>query len=150
MRKYVLFAVIAFVLVFFPIETLFAATCINKTSGATRTVSTCSECDTSTESCTSSGGTGCGGDNVCLENPLGDKATDPNILIGTIINGILGVVGSLALVMFIIGGMLWMTSAGNAERVTKGKNTIIYATLGLIIIFSAYAMVKFVLEAIGG
>ena len=81
---------------------------------------------------------------VCLDNPLGSDVT-PQTFIGDVIRAILGIVGSLALALFIYGGFLWMTAAGNAEQVTKGKNTLIWATLGLIIIFSSYALVRFVI-----
>ncbi|MFC1508420.1 pilin, partial [Candidatus Omnitrophota bacterium] len=81
---------------------------------------------------------------VCLDNPLGSDVT-PQTFIGDVIRGILGVVGSLALALFIYGGFLWMTAAGNAEQVAKGKNTLLWATLGLIIIFSSYALVRFVI-----
>jgi len=81
---------------------------------------------------------------VTLTNPLGKDVT-PAAFIGTVINGILGVVGSLALVMFIYGGLTWMTSAGGAEKVKKGKDILVWATIGLVIIFSAYALVNFVI-----
>ena len=81
---------------------------------------------------------------VCLDNPLGADVT-PQTFIGGVIRAILGIVGSLALALFIYGGFLWMTAAGNAEQVAKGKNTLLWATLGLIIIFSSYALVRFVL-----
>jgi len=55
------------------------------------------------------------GGSVSLTNPLGNVSS-PQILIGRVINGILSVVGSLALVMFIYGGLLWMTSAGSNQR----------------------------------
>ena len=84
---------------------------------------------------------------VQLTNPL-PTANIPTLL-GTVINVVLGVTGSLALVMFIFGGLTWMTSAGNSERVSKGKNILIWATIGLVIIFSAYALVKFVFTSIG-
>ena len=42
-----------------------------------------------------------------------------------------------------------MLAAGNAEAVKKGKDIIIWATIGLVIIFSAYALVKFVISGIG-
>ncbi|MBU1987477.1 MAG: pilin [Patescibacteria group bacterium] len=84
---------------------------------------------------------------VCLENPL--KTDSPQALIGKIINAALGIVGSLALVMFIYGGFMWMMAGGNAERVQKGKDTLVWAALGLVIIFSSYALVRFVLKAIG-
>lgn len=84
----------------------------------------------------------------CLKNPLGDKMTDPNIVIGKIINSVLGVVGTIALAMFIYGGLRWMTSAGEKDGVTAGKETIKWATFGLIIIFMAYAIINFVLKDI--
>ena len=85
------------------------------------------------------------GTNLC--NPL--KVNTPQGLIGLIINGLLGVVGSLALIMFIYGGFLWMTSAGKEASVEKGKNILLWSTLGLIVIFLSYALVRFVLVGIG-
>ena len=93
-----------------------------------------------------------GGIEKTLNDPLNNTFSQPNgiqNLIGTIIKAVLGVVGSLALVMFIYGGLLWMTAAGNTERVEKGKKTIVWAVLGLVVIFTSYALVKFILLAIG-
>jgi len=89
---------------------------------------------------------------VKLCNPLTGKATSEGIpvLLGKIISSILGVVGSLALVMFIYGGVTWMLSSGNQEQVTKGKNILIWATIGIVIIFTSYALVKFVLTTVTG
>ena len=96
-----------------------------------------------------SGGKGTEGE-VCLPNPLGaTTGTSIPTLLGNIISYVLGVVGSLALVMFIYGGITWMLSAGNQEQVTKGKNILIWATLGIVIIFTSYALVKFVINTIG-
>lgn len=81
-----------------------------------------------------------------LQNPLGAGNEDINVLIGTIINAIMGIVGSLALAMFIYGGFTWMTAAGASERVQKGKDILIWATVGLIVIFSSYALVYFILN----
>ena len=85
---------------------------------------------------------------VTLTNPLGEGVT-PQIFIGKIIKAILGIVGSLALVMFIYGGFNWMTAAGNAEKVEKGKQILLWATIGLIVIFTSYALVKFVFTSLG-
>ncbi|MFH1582799.1 MAG: pilin [Candidatus Falkowbacteria bacterium] len=89
---------------------------------------------------------------VSLTNPLTGTQTSEGIptLLGKIINSILGIVGSLALVMFIYGGITWMLSAGNQEQVTKGKNILIWATVGIVIIFTAYALVRFVLTTVTG
>ena len=80
---------------------------------------------------------------VFLDNPLGTTNT-PQALIGRAISAILGLVGSLALIMFIYGGFLWMTSAGNPEQVKKGKETFVWAIFGLVIVFFSYALVNFV------
>ena len=71
------------------------------------------------------------GQGVSLTNPLGTKSIPE--LIGRIINGVLGIVGSIALVMFIYGGFNWMTAAGNMEKVQKGKDILIWAAIGLVI-----------------
>ena len=99
----------------------------------------------------SSGDTDGGGEGeVTLVNPLGDDVNSANTVIANIINAVLGVVGSLALVMFVFGGLTWMTAAGNNERVEKGKNILIWATIGLVIIFASYALVEFVIRGITG
>lgn len=83
---------------------------------------------------------------LTLQNPLG--VTDPNILIGRIIKQVLGFVGTIALVMFIYGGLMWMLSMGDAGRVKKGRDTFIWATLGLIVVFSSYLIVNFIFDFI--
>ena len=85
---------------------------------------------------------------VNLDNPLGDIKS-PQVLVGQIINSLFGIIGSLALVMFIYGGFLWMTSAGSSEQVKKGKDIFIWAVVGLIVIFSAYSLVRFVIQGVG-
>ena len=88
-----------------------------------------------------------GGGGLSLKNPLGSN-TDPRDIIGNVIKAILGIVGSLALLSFIFGGFLWVTSAGNEEKIKKGKDIILWSSLGLAIIFLSYAMVNFVIKAI--
>lgn len=75
---------------------------------------------------------------------------DVSTAIGRVINVALGMVGSFALVMFIYGGLTWMLSGGNSDKTGKGKNIIIWATLGMVVIFSAYAIVSFVMKASSG
>jgi len=82
-----------------------------------------------------SGSSGGKSEPVTLTNPLGTGVT-PQIFIGRIIKAILGIVGSLALVMFVYGGFNIMTAAGTAEKVEKGKQILVWATIGLIVIFT--------------
>ncbi len=88
-----------------------------------------------------------GGSGTCLTNPLGSIDT-PQALIGKIINTVLGVVGSIALLMFVYGGITWMTSSGSADKVKKGRDTIVWSAIGLAIIFSAYGLVRVLIEGI--
>ena len=75
---------------------------------------------------------------VTLVNPIG--VTDPRLIIGNLIKAVLSIVGSLALLMFVYGGVLWITSFGEAKRIEKGKTIIIWTVLGLAIIASAYVL----------
>jgi len=89
------------------------------------------------------------GGSVSLTNPLGNVSS-PQILIGRVINGILSVVGSLALLMFVYGGLLWMTSGGNDEKVKQGREILIWATAGLALVFFSYVLVRFVIQGLTG
>ncbi|HNX11140.1 MAG TPA: hypothetical protein PKI61_03275 [bacterium] len=63
---------------------------------------------------------------------------------------ILGIVGSLTLLMFIYGGFTLLISGGSAESVTKGKKIILGSVIGLVIVFSSYMIIQFAISAIGG
>ena len=84
-----------------------------------------------------------------IQNPLGN-VNDPREIVGNVIKAILGIVGSLALAIFIFGGFTWITSAGNDEKIKKGKDMITWATFGLVVIFLSYALVTFVITAVTG
>ena len=62
---------------------------------------------------------------------------------GMIIGVVLSFVGALFLVLMIYAGILWMTSQGNEQEVTKAKGLIINAIVGIIIVFAAYALTSF-------
>jgi hypothetical protein len=86
---------------------------------------------------------------VRLVNPLGDGVTFEKA-ISNVISGALGVSGVLALVAFVYGGVVWMVSGGNDAKITKGKNIMVWAIFGLIIIFSSYAILSAVFDALLG
>ncbi|MFZ5364645.1 MAG: pilin [Patescibacteria group bacterium] len=69
-------------------------------------------------------------------------------LVGNILKVFLGVIGSLALVLFIYGGVLWLTSGGSEDKLKKARGTMIWAVLGLVVIFSSYAIVSAVISGI--
>lgn len=65
-----------------------------------------------------------------------------------IANWLFMLVGAAALVMFIYGGFVFLTSGGSSEKVTKGKTILISAVIGLIIIFMAQFGVQFLLKTL--
>ena len=65
-----------------------------------------------------------------------------------ITNTILYIVGILAVIMLIIGGIRYVVSGGDSKKVTDAKNTILYAIIGLIVCFLAFAIVNFVIAAL--
>ena len=82
-----------------------------------------------------------GNENGLSEGDMSDKVTN-------IINGIVGALGIVAVVVIIIGGILYMTSSGDAGKVKKAKDTILYGIIGLVICALAYAIVNFVIDKI--
>lgn len=83
-----------------------------------------------------------------LDNVAGSKGAglnkDINTSISTIIKGVLSLVGTIFLVLSIYAGMLWMTASGNEDKVTKAKEIITQAVIGLAITLGAYAITAFV------
>jgi hypothetical protein len=61
---------------------------------------------------------------------------------------ILGISGSITLLVMIIGGFTWLTSGGSVERVRKGKQIMVGAVIGLIIIFGAYAAITLLVSVL--
>ena len=80
----------------------------------------------------------------------------PAELIGTsgvftrITNTVLLAVGLISVIMLVVGGLRYVISGGDSKKVTDAKNTIMYAIIGLIIAILAYAIVNFVISAVGG
>jgi hypothetical protein len=69
-------------------------------------------------------------------------------VVSTITNVLLFIVGALSVIMLIIGGLRYAISGGNSSSVTAAKNTILYAIVGLVIAFLAYAIINWVLLAV--
>lgn len=82
-----------------------------------------------------------------LSNPIGEA--DPRVVLGRAINGALSIVGALSLTTFVYGGFIWMLSFGNPERVKKGLSILTWGFYGLMIIFSSYAIINFMLGSEG-
>jgi len=67
-----------------------------------------------------------------------------------VINFISAIVGLIAIIMIIIGGIRYVTSGGNSEKTTAAKDTILFAVVGLIVVALAQVIVRFVLNKASG
>lgn len=79
-----------------------------------------------------------------LQNPLPGISSIAD-LVGRIIKGILGIIGSLGLLMFVYGGVRWIVSAGEPKEITAARGIVRNATIGLFLIFFAYTLSGLVL-----
>lgn len=71
-------------------------------------------------------------------------------ILTTLVNILLFAIGALSVIMIIIGGLRYTVSAGNSSAVTAAKNTILYAIIGLVIAFLAYALINLVMSTLSG
>jgi hypothetical protein len=87
---------------------------------------------------------------VGREAGLGEEEGESQLIeiIAVIINVLLSLLGVIFLLLLIYGGVLWMTSRGNEENVTKAKKILTDSIIGLIIILAAYAISRFVVDAL--
>ena len=87
----------------------------------------------------------CVQDGVDDAGGAGSKVSLGN-LIKTVVNVLLYILGAIAVIMIVIGGIKYTTSNGDSSAVTSAKNTIMYAVIGLVIAMMAYAIVNFVIQ----
>ena len=77
-------------------------------------------------------------------------STDPESLVKQFVNIFLFAVGALSVIMLIWGGIRYTTSAGDSNKVTAAKNTVLYAIVGLVVAILAYAIVNMVIDKFKG
>ncbi|MBI4121963.1 MAG: hypothetical protein HY461_01390 [Parcubacteria group bacterium] len=74
------------------------------------------------------------------------KSGDVEQSLGNIISVVLGFVGVAVFALVVYAGALWILAAGNEDKIEQSKRILKGAVLGLIIVFSAWVIVKFVLS----
>ena len=109
--------------------------------------------------------TGSIADNVCLGVLAAQASTKPaptsatvsscdedgtenfGVVIRRIINIFSVVVGAVSVIMVIIGGFRYVVSGGDSSNISKAKNTILYALVGMVIVLFAQVIIRFILTA---
>jgi len=74
----------------------------------------------------------------------GQKALPKTIEI--VVNLLFFILGVIAVIMLIVGGIKFTTSNGDSGQIKSAKDTILYAIIGLVVALLAYAIVRFVLQ----
>jgi uncharacterized membrane protein len=79
----------------------------------------------------------------CPSDLFGDRGVFKQVT-----NTVLYIVGIIAVVMLIVGGIKYLLSGGDSKKVTDAKNTVLYAIIGLVVCFLSFAIVNFVISAL--
>lgn len=79
-----------------------------------------------------------------------DKTTQNTLTdyVGNIISVFLGLLGSIFVILIVYGGYIWMTAAGNEEKVTRAQQIIKSAVIGIIVLVAVYAIWIFIFARI--
>jgi len=83
-----------------------------------------------------------------------DTATDSGlatstsipVMVGNVIRIILGISGTAALIIVVMGGVKWMTSGGAEAKITSARKLMVSGAVGIVIIAAAYAITSFVMN----
>ncbi len=97
--------------------------------------------DANKENCTNSGGSQ---EKDKKGNTFCKSSNSLTSIFSTVTNMLLFLVGAVAVIMLIVGGFRYVTSNGDQNSVTGAKNTIMYALIGIVVAFLAFAAVNFV------
>lgn len=83
-------------------------------------------------------------------NIAGSGATDPRMIVAIIIRASLAFVGIFFVVLIMYAGWLWMTAAGEEEKIGKAKKLILNGVIGLAIVLAAYSITLFIIKVVLG
>lgn len=90
---------------------------------------------TACEGVSAAGGSGCGD-------------VEFKTFLGKIVDILIFIIGAISVIMIVVGGLRYTLSGGDANSITAGKNTVIYAIIGLVVALMSYAISKFVISSL--
>lgn len=70
------------------------------------------------------------------------------VSVKNILSVVFALVGIIAVIMIVVGGIFYMMSQGDASKIQKAKSTILYGIIGLVVSLSAFAIVSFVMKGL--
>ncbi len=87
-----------------------------------------------------------GGTKDAVAGAIGLGTKDPRVIAASVIRVALGFLGVIALGLVIYAGFLWMTSAGQEQKIDQAKKILKNALIGLVIILASFGLVSFIIE----
>lgn len=75
--------------------------------------------------------------------------TNPEDIVISLINWVLGILALIAVIFILMGGFRWMTAGGNEESVETAKKILISAIIGLVIIMAAWGIALYAVTVLG-
>lgn len=81
-----------------------------------------------------------------IDNPIGCK--DFQCIFLNVIRVFLGLLAVIATFVFVYGGFLMLTSGGNPEMIKKARETLFWATIGIITVLGSWVFIRFVLKTL--
>ena len=100
--------------------------------------------------CEGASGTFDTGSGECTSDEEGNCLFGDGCIVSRVIETLLFIIGAAAVIMLIVGGIRYVVSSGDQNAVTGAKNTILYAIIGLVVAFLAFAIVRFLTGALTG
>lgn len=86
---------------------------------------------------------------VTPSSVAGGQFSDLGASIQTIFNFTILIVGIIFVILFLVGGVQYLTAAGNEEQTGKAKRLLVDAVVGLVIVLAAWAVGNFILGRLG-
>jgi len=83
-----------------------------------------------------------------IKEASGLTEEDPRVIVADVINVILGFLGIIAVILILAGGFMWMTAAGNEDKVATAKKLMISGVIGLVIVLASFGIANFVVNAL--
>src|SRR3989338_7869332 len=85
---------------------------------------------------------------IRFPSPIGEA--DPYEIVARVIKAFLGLVGVAALLNFVIAGIGLINSRGNAEKVKKHQENLVWTIIGITILFAGYAILSYFFQQLAG
>jgi len=70
-------------------------------------------------------------------------------IIGIVVNTAMGLLGAIAIIMLVVGGIKYTTSGGEAKAVEGARDTILYAVIGIVVAVGGFAIKDYVFDSLG-